>query len=145
MRTGKFRQAVSMNFRRQNAGGQTASSREDGRRSGRSCTQKNYFQQDIRPHEYILAVLKYAGFLAAVAWLYYESIWAFLLCAPGVFLYLRYWKAECLEKKKREFALQFQEAIRSLAAALNVGYSLENAIKETKKDACYHPHRQRNN
>ena len=49
-------------------------------------------------------------------------------------MYLRHWKKECLEKKKREFALQFQEAIRSLAASLNVGYSLENAIKETKKD-----------
>ena len=63
---------------------------------------------------------------------------AYLLCAAGVFLYLRYWKAECLEKKKREFALQFQEAIRSLAAALNVGYSLENAIKETKKILIYY-------
>ena len=95
---------------------------------------ENYFQQDIRPHEYLFAILKYAGFLALVSWLYYESVWAFFFCAPGIFLYLRHWKKECLEKKKREFALQFQEAIRSLAASLNVGYSLENAIKETKKD-----------
>lgn len=39
-----------------------------------------------------------------------------------------------MERKKREFAAQFQEAIRSVGAALYVGYSLENAMKEAQKD-----------
>lgn len=78
--------------------------------------------------------MQYAGFAAAVAWLFYESVWAFLIMAPGLIFYMKYWERECMEKKKREFALQFQEAIRSLAASLRVGYSLENALKETKKD-----------
>lgn len=82
----------------------------------------------------MLAVLQYAGYLAVIAWLYYESVRAFLVFAPGVLLYLRHWELQCTEKKKREFAVQFQEAIRSLAASLHVGYSLENAMKETKKD-----------
>ena len=50
------------------------------------------FGRDIRPHEYVLAVLQYAGYLAVIAWLYYESVRAFLVFAPGVLLYLRHWE-----------------------------------------------------
>ena len=123
-----------MSFRRQKTEKGTGASKEGGRKSRRFSTRENYFRQDIKFHEYVIAVLKYAGFLAVIAYLYYESVWAFLLFLPGVFFYLRHWEAECIEKKKKEFALQFQEAIRSLGASLHVGYSLENAIKETKKD-----------
>lgn len=47
---------------------------------------------------------------------------------------MKRWEQDCIEKKKQEFRRQFQEAVRSMAASLNVGYSLENAMKETKKD-----------
>ena len=61
---------------------------------------ENYFRQDIRPHEYVLAVLQYAGYLAVIAWLYYESVRAFLVFAPGVLLYLRHWELQCTEEKE---------------------------------------------
>ena len=38
------------------------------------------------------------------------------------------------EKGKRRFERQFQDALQSLEAQLNVGYSMENAIKEVQKD-----------
>ena len=42
---------------------------------------------------------------------------------------------EQLEKKKRqEFERQFQDALQSLGAQMNIGYSMENAIKEVQKD-----------
>lgn len=74
------------------------------------------------------------GILAVISYLYYESAAAFFLLMPAVFIYIKRWEKACMEIKKREFAVQFQEAIRSLGAALYVGYSLENAMKETKKD-----------
>ena len=38
------------------------------------------------------------------------------------------------EKGKRCFERQFQDALQSLEAQLNVGYSMENAIKEVQRD-----------
>ena len=38
------------------------------------------------------------------------------------------------EKGKRRFERQFQDALQSLEAQLNVGYSMENAIKEVQRD-----------
>lgn len=37
-------------------------------------------------------------------------------------------------KEKRRFERQFQDALQSLEAQLNVGYSMENAIKEVQRD-----------
>ncbi len=39
-----------------------------------------------------------------------------------------------MEQKKREFLLQFQDMIQSMAAALGAGYSVENAIREAQKE-----------
>lgn len=38
------------------------------------------------------------------------------------------------EKGKQRFERQFQDALQSLEAQLNVGYSMENAIKEVQRD-----------
>lgn len=72
--------------------------------------------------------------LAAVSYLFYESLIAFLVLLPfGAWYFLR-WEEECIRKKQREFQEQFREAIQSISASMRVGYSVENAIKETKKD-----------
>ena len=43
--------------------------------------------------------------------------------------------AKELEKKKEtQFLLQFKEAIQAISSALNTGYSVENAVREAKKD-----------
>ncbi len=39
-----------------------------------------------------------------------------------------------MEKRKSEFLAQFKEAIQSMAASLQTGYSVENALKETRKE-----------
>ncbi len=38
------------------------------------------------------------------------------------------------KKKEQEFQKQFREMIQSLSAALNTGYSVENAFYETQKE-----------
>ena len=81
-----------------------------------------------------MAFTKAVALLGLIAYLYYESIWAFFLLTPAIVGYMKIWEQECVQQKEREFRQQFQEAIRLMLASLNVGYSLENAIKETKKD-----------
>lgn len=105
-----------------------------GRKSRILQIRQNYFRQDIRRAEYALAAGRTIGLLAAVSYLFYESAAAFALLLPfGVWHYLR-WETECIAKKQREFQEQFREAIQSLSSSMRVGYSVENAMKETKRD-----------
>lgn len=72
--------------------------------------------------------------MTVIAYLFYESVIAFLLLTPvGVWRFLC-WEEECIRKKQREFQEQFREAIQSISASMRAGYSVENAMKETKKD-----------
>ncbi len=72
--------------------------------------------------------------MAVLAYLFYESVIAFFVLIPlGVWYFLR-WEAECIRKKQREFQEQFKEAVQAVAVSLRVGYSVENAVKEAKKD-----------
>lgn len=72
--------------------------------------------------------------LAMVSWLFYESAIAFLVLLPfGIWYFLR-WEVECIHRKQQEFQEQFREAIQSISASMRVGYSVENAVKEAKKD-----------
>ncbi len=69
-----------------------------------------------------------------VSYLFYESVIAFIALLPfGLWYFLR-WEAECIGKKQREFQAQFREAIQSVSSSMRVGYSVENAMKEAKRD-----------
>ena len=55
---------------------------------------------------------------------------------PIALLYVKNWEEECCKQKKEEFREQFRESIQTLSAILKVGYSEENAIRETWKEIC---------
>lgn len=71
---------------------------------------------------------------AVLAYLFYESWIAFILLTPIGVWYFLHWESERIEKKRQEFLEQFREMIQSLSVSLQVGYSVENALKETKQD-----------
>ena len=66
--------------------------------------------------------------------LFYASWIGAVVLIPFGILYYRKKKTEWVEKRRRDFRKQFQNALESLSAALNIGYSMENAVKETQKD-----------
>lgn len=68
------------------------------------------------------------------AWLYYHAMWAVIVLIPMFLWSIRSLLKECEQKKQREFLIQFKEMIQSMASALNTGYSVENALKETQKE-----------
>lgn len=39
-----------------------------------------------------------------------------------------------MKKKEKIFQIQFKEALQALSSSLNVGYSMENAVKEARRD-----------
>ena len=95
---------------------------------------KSYFRQDIQVFEYVVAVLKVLGIQGMIAWLFYESIIAFVVMLPLGGIYFLFWERDLIHKKELEFEEQFKEAISSISVSLRVGYSVENAMRETRKD-----------
>lgn len=102
----------------------------------RSCKKEiNCWRQDIKIREYLTGGLEAAGVTAITAFLFYRSFlafWILLIPIGGSFLYV--WDREKTARKKKEFTGQFLDALQSVSAALNVGYSLENAMTEAIKE-----------
>lgn len=69
-----------------------------------------------------------------LALVFYNSGWALLPLMVVFYFYSKKETAELLRKKKGIFTLQFQNGIQSIASALRVGYSLENAIGQARED-----------
>lgn len=72
--------------------------------------------------------------MGMVGYLFYDSWAALFFTVPGFLVYIYSWQKEECQKKEQEFREQFRTGIQTMAAALNVGYSVENAIRETAKD-----------
>ena len=66
--------------------------------------------------------------------LFYQKALAFLfLCPLGVY-YIFQRKKQELKQRKNRLWLQFRDALSALQVSISAGYSLENGIKETRKD-----------
>lgn len=97
-------------------------------------TQKSCWQQDISRYEKGIMVLKASAVTGITAWLYFRSAWAVPALIPVWLWYYRRLEKECIKKKQQEFLLQFKEMLQAMSAALNTGYSVENAVKESQKE-----------
>lgn len=95
---------------------------------------KNYWQRDITKIEYTKAFLIGISLIGVVSYLFYGTFYGAILLSPYLIRYFKSWETQIIKKKKQQFHQQFKEAIQSLSTALNVGYSVENAMRETAKD-----------
>ena len=95
---------------------------------------KNYWQQDIRKIEYLLALAKGILLIGIISYLFYGTCICTILFLPYLIWYIKSWETHTIKKRKEKFRLQFKEAIQTLAAGLNVGYSVENAMNEAVKE-----------
>ena len=69
-----------------------------------------------------------------ICYLFYDSLKAGLLLIPFGVMDYRKLRKKKLEQQKRTITLQFREFSEAIANGLGAGYSLEGAVKETKKD-----------
>lgn len=72
--------------------------------------------------------------MGTVGYLFYDSWLSVILAVPGTALYFHNWQKEQFHKKEQEFREQFRAGIQTMASAMNVGYSVENAIREASRD-----------
>ncbi len=97
-------------------------------------TKRNYWRQDIRKKEYLKAFLQGSVLILAVSYLFYGTWLSAILFSPYLIRYIKSWEKQTIKKRQQAFRLQFKETIQSLAAGLNVGYSVENALREAYKE-----------
>lgn len=82
----------------------------------------------------MLAAAESIFLVSVTAYLFYADLWAAVLLSPLGIYYYRRKKRESIRKKQREFRGQFRDALETLASALSVGYSMENAVKEVGRE-----------
>lgn len=71
---------------------------------------------------------------AVLAYLFYNTWIAAIFMIPVSIFYFHQWRDDICRQKEQEFREQFQNGMQTMASALKVGYSVENAIRETEKD-----------
>ncbi len=76
----------------------------------------------------------YALLDACVSYLFFCSWIAFVLLAPGVWLFLADQRRSLQAKRAREMTRQFLDGIRMIAASLQAGYSAENSLREAVRE-----------
>lgn len=97
-------------------------------------TEKNLWRQDIRKTEYAAGGIKSAVMFALILYVFYESFIPAVFLFPIWILYIKDWMGDISGKKEQEFREQFKDSIQAMASALKTGYSVENAIRETRQD-----------
>lgn len=69
-----------------------------------------------------------------INYLFYKSAVVFFFMLPAPFWYLRKRKKEQIQKRKKRLCLQFRTVLEGIQTGISAGYSLENSIKEARKD-----------
>lgn len=85
-----------------------------------------HYSMRERIHYFLEAVVV----ILLVSDLFYHSWFAIGLLVPFYPVYLKIRAKQLLQRQKQELSLQFKETILAVAAALNAGYSVENAWRE---------------
>lgn len=75
-----------------------------------------------------------AVLIGIMAYLFYDSIWAFFLLMPFAVLSLRQKKEQLCRKRKQQLEIEFRDVILSVSSNLQAGYSIENAFHEAYKE-----------
>jgi tight adherence protein B len=103
------------------------------------CTGENWKWQErslrLKKQKQIQDVMGMVLSVGILLVLFYRSIWFLLILGiPMCLASYRGLQAQWQEEKKWQLNLEFKEGLHGIAAALNAGYSVENAIAESQRD-----------
>lgn len=84
--------------------------------------------------EQIRVAVEAVGISVLLAYLFYDAFWGIVVVAVVYPLYRGRRTAEFKERQKKEMETQFCDGISCAAAALEAGYSMENAWKEAEQE-----------
>lgn len=84
--------------------------------------------------EFLAQFLQSMVLFCGIFYLFYQSLWIIILAMPISCFAVKRKEKKRLEDRKWQLNMEFKEAIVSLSAALNAGYSIENAFAEAIRD-----------
>lgn len=89
---------------------------------------------EISKKEKIVNILAISIIMFVIGKIFYGNVLFGLLVQPLVVVVYKERKKQLLRKKREKIELQFKDMLVSMCDAINVGYSVENAISESYKD-----------
>lgn len=95
---------------------------------------QSYWQQDISRREYLFAAIRGLCIAGGIGYLFYESVLFVLLLLPLAGVYFYGWLAGEVKRRREQFLWDFRESLQCLRASLDLGYSVENSIRETARE-----------
>lgn len=98
---------------------------------------KSYWQQDIRTSDYWKAFIQGVVIILIISYLFYGNLFYGILFSPYMFKYMKSFEQQKIKKIKESFRLQFKDALQALSSAIHVGYSVENALIESRNELKY--------
>ncbi len=69
-----------------------------------------------------------------LGYLFFKHLIGVLMLTPLIYLYMKGKKRSLIKERKWKLNLEFRDGILAISAALEAGYSAENAIEEARKD-----------
>lgn len=84
--------------------------------------------------EKVVAFAKGMLLISLVGCLFYSSVLSVVCMCPFLLVYIKNEKRRLCRKRKEQLRCQFKDGIQALLAALDSGYSVENAFVEANKD-----------
>lgn len=102
---------------------------------------KKQQKTELNYAEYYFTVQELAGSIllgcvgaGVVSRLFFDSMLAFVLLLPAVYLFLLKRRDSLCRSRKQKLEKEFRDVILSVSANLQAGYSIENAFKESYRD-----------
>lgn len=95
---------------------------------------KDYGAYQMTVKEYLVYTGIALVVLAALTYVFYRTLWIFLMVSPLALFFPRYIKRQLIDKQKQELLLQFKEALYVIAASLTAGKSVEMAFRSALSD-----------
>lgn len=94
----------------------------------------NYKKYTLCPRELLIYGAIYFLIISTVSYLFYYSFIPILLFSPGILVYFKYLRNVLKQRQDKNISLQFKDFINTISSLLSTGYSLENAIAESRKE-----------
>ena len=101
---------------------------------GRNFRLPDYHEYSMTKQEWLSGVLAGMGVTVFLAYLFYRSLYAVIFLCPVVPFFVKAQKKRLCRRQKETLKMQFKDALQAVSAALQVGYSMENAIVEALHD-----------
>lgn len=108
--------------------------KETGIKSNKRSRPIVYQTYDMSWKEKVRALLKGTMLIGLVGYLFYSSIISFFCLMPYLYFYMKQEQNRLCRMRLEQLRREFKEGIQALQAALDTGYSVENAFSEACKD-----------